>query len=489
MQMQSAVPMPTTGSLTWTVVLIMASMGAGQSLGCCCSTPSDPSVSASQKVVSGCKQVRCSDQGIFQTMDCDYCSGTSLSQECRFCAQRTHHTCGLAVCAQWCKDVAPHCNRYMACVGCESCSGHAAPPPSPAAATCAGWCEAHPAEWTHKCNSFDDCKACANCGEHAVSQQAVGTNAVTTMDSGDPAVTGDMTSFFDKFGVPSLPLLDVQLQYYSHDHAVHTMDVKGATTKIAKGDSTLNLKAMHISWEHIPNWHSLGSRQRRFVLLMDIDYGGRSSASGAEPGPLGPRVQGMWTECKGSDLASCQTLIPYEPPAHERGTDRYVFVLMQQPGIYLRDVGHTKSFAQWDFSKFLQDNWPEWWAQRTTAGGQMMCPILAYNFFYVSSTREEVYLDPRRQPAFADPPPPLLAWEEPSPPPPPPDHLPPTPPPRDAWWGGNERHYAWDHSQGLGDQRVGTEAPRPESTSPYAAWNLRHDAEWAGGGTKSAWEH
>ena len=406
--------------------LVMVAFGATPARsqqGCCClDTPAD----AVQKLTAHCEAVRCSRT---PQILCSTCGTPDSSEACRFCFQSSQHFCGKASCAPWCAETR-QCDRFMACVGCDDCAT-LPPPPPPAPSNmklqvCQTWCEAHPTPWSHKCELFAGCHGCVECHQ---------SGATTTTVVGRPRQTHwstvDLELYFANLGIAARPLLNVSFQPFK---SAPQRNIVGSTAVLSiQADEALLAKPpSRVSWVNLPH-----IAQRQLLVLMDIDAGGRSSVEGERPGPHGPFLSAMWTDCTGGTFETCRTLIPYQPPAHALGTDRYVFLLLQQPTGYLRGVGHVTPFGPWDFEAFLRDNWSNWWKIRATAGGATMCPALAYNFMYVSRTRQEAEDDPKRQPPFVNPPPPrYLPW-----PPPPPG------PPKATWWGGFDTKPVWEQDQ------------------------------------------
>lgn len=249
------------------------------------------------------------------------------------------------------------------------------------------------------------------------------------------ALLSDLTSYFAQFGFPPLPELSVT---YGSGMSLH-----GAASRFVKDrDMRFLWTAPSITWD------ADETDQEAMIVMMDLDAGGRRSADGVEPGPIGPYVHAMYTHCSGGSLRSCKTMIPYVPPGVGRGTNRYVFLKMRQPeGKTIAAVDHTAHFARWDFRRFLEENYPAgtvceddaaWdnfsgkrcadyrgrWCRdgkfnlgaEWTGGSQFNFPErsccacgkppslaaapyanvgLAYNFMYVSGTVDEANGDPR----------------------------------------------------------------------------------------------
>lgn len=243
------------------------------------------------------------------------------------------------------------------------------------------------------------------------------------------ADTSDLEPFFATAGVPPLPLLDVE---YSREEGL----VLGAPTRYARigddtkgrGDMYLLERAPRISWD-------ASSTERGLVLMMDLDAGGRASADGSRPGPDGPWVHALWSDCTGGSLAHCRNLLRYSPPDVRQGTNRICFLLLRQPAAtWVRGVS-MRPFAL-NLTDFLRANYPE--------AASRAHPALAYSFYYLSGSEEESELDPRRYPPWDVPPPPspaLPPWREPTRPSPPPSPK----PPALTWWGGSETRRPWEH--------------------------------------------
>lgn len=159
------------------------------------------------------------------------------------------------------------------------------------------------------------------------------------------SVLSDLEPFYARFGFPPLPELDVT--YY------RGIQLHGSATRFVKDrDMQFLWQAPSITW-------TPPKGEEAMVVMMDLDAGGRRSADGAEPGPIGPYVHAMWAHCGAGTLSSCKSLIPYVPPGVSEGTNRYVFLLLRQPpGKALRAVDHTAHFGRWDFGRFLAENFP-----------------------------------------------------------------------------------------------------------------------------------
>eukprot|EP00322_Chrysochromulina_rotalis_P010364 CAMPEP_0115844690 /NCGR_PEP_ID=MMETSP0287-20121206/8957_1 /TAXON_ID=412157 /ORGANISM="Chrysochromulina rotalis, Strain UIO044" /LENGTH=443 /DNA_ID=CAMNT_0003298421 /DNA_START=5 /DNA_END=1336 /DNA_ORIENTATION=+ len=428
-------------------VLLVSAVAMDPLRGCCCKTPVDSITDTMIKTVYGCKDVNC---GLVTAFECSACFDADISEACRFCKQTTQRLCARAPsCAAWC-PLTNHCRRFAACLGCTSCEADeagappGAPPPvhAPRVALCQHWCEAHPADWSRKCIEFEGCKGCSACHQSATNSLVQTSKLRTTSDT-----TSDLDLFLANLGIPVLPVARVTYRFYKGPQLV-TTNVEGYSTRLSEDDDALLLHSgpSSMSWAHVPGFS--GPNQRQLAIMMDLDAGGRTSADGDSPGTEGISVLGFWTDCTEGTLASCRTLIPYIAGAGpQRGTHRYAFMVLQQPTSYLRAVGHVTAFEHWDFGAFLSANWPEWWSERFDEGKDFLCPAVAANLMYVSKTREEAALDPRRFPPWggSPPSPPPKPPQSPYPPPPPPE-VTPSPPPRPAatWWGGSETLHPWE---------------------------------------------
>ena len=464
-----------------TLLLWVLARTAAQPLhGCCCSTPIDSVNDVSTKVVYGCQTVRCD---LIPSFNCGSCLSADISEACRFCQQPTQRMCAKAPpCASWCA-LTRQCQRFAMCLGCTSCDatgvtkaevatatiGLASPPPpvlpppvhAPHIAICQSWCEAHPADWSRKCEDFSGCSGCADCSRGIESTAQTGSLVVRKPRVSSPLVD-DLDPFLADAAIPVLPLLNVTYRFRDRLGHLITRAVQGTASRLSlEVDAEMLARApSSITWTNQPGFVA-GSGQRQVVIMMDIDAGGRSSAEGDQPGPDGITVLAVWTDCTNGKLDSCRALIPYAGGTSPRkGTNRYVFMVLQQPTSYLRAIGHVTAFPHWDFASFLSANWPEWWSERFEEGKDVLCPAVAANFMYVSRTQADATLDPRRFPAWVD--------DSPSPPPtppPPPPHplLPPSgpsPPPRPVatWWGGFELKSPWEAGYVAAPMHTGSEA-------------------------------
>ena len=405
-------------SLFASLLLLSASTVRAQQ-GCCCAVARAESVlqNVHEKLVSGCARARCNGEMVL----CSACNAHDNDQGCRFCGLPATKTCGKAACDDWCltTNAASACS-YLMCAGCSICdSKSAASPPAAAPPRCeTWWCGMHPAVWNRKC-LFSECGACPECRAFRFPSAPPSTPRRLSAD------TTDLEPFFATHGVAPLPLLDVS---YSREEVLY-----GSPTRYCfiAGDSKGG--DMHIV-QHAPTirW-DVSVADRALVFMMDLDAGGRASADGAQPGPLGPYVLAIWTDCTGGSLAHCRQLLPYRPPNVRQGTNRIAFLQLRQVSNWVRGVA-ARPFKL-NLTDFLSVNYPQ------TPPSSV---VLAYNFFYLSGSEEESDLDPQRQPPWDEPPP--------SPPPPPPWRTPDSPspppppePPTQTWWGGNEIKRPWEH--------------------------------------------
>lgn len=426
---------PVAMRLVHVVVLALPVRIATQHV-CCCSVPSSTGGAIQHKIVSGCSTARCGSSLIA----CAECTST-FSEGCSFCGMPQHKTCGtVTACADWCAASVTACD-HIACSGCTKC---VAEEEREAATTAAStqqlngavdsgvsrpklrctywWCDAHPSPWERKC-VFESCAGCPSCGhtEGAAQDRA-------------SLITSDLEEAFAHYGFTStLPLLDVR---YDNSRNI----IEGERSHFVKGDDTIR-RAPAITWD-------ANAVPKGIVVFMDLDAGGRSSGDGRLPGPLGPALAGLWAGCAGGSLARCQVrIVPYTAPHPPRGTHRFAFVLLRQEFTWVRDVFETFvpkhnqeipaiELMKWNFTRFLESNWPNW--RRSNSP-----PAVAYNFFYLSGTDREKFLDPTRFPPWElppAPPPPTLAraWAR-----PPPPSI--SPPPLDWWGGNNDGKRPWEH--------------------------------------------
>jgi len=298
----------------------------------------------------------------------------------------------------------------------------------------------HPSEWNRKC-LFSECATCPECGSFRWPSAPPSLPLRLTAD------TSDIEPFFASFGIAPLPLLSVA--YSKSDVLV------GSQSRYARNDATVLQTAPKVTWDAT-------MVERAIVLMMDVDAGGRASADGARPGPLGPYVTGLWTDCRGGTSETCRSrLVAYRPPDVRQGTDRIVFLLLRHPDkTWLRGVS-TQPFTV-NLTSFFHDNYASAGSSSLAVDGG---PVLAYNFFYLSGSSMEKKLDPQRWPPWDAPPPrppPPPPWRTPDKPRPPP---PPSSPSR-IWWGGTNSRHPWEKAEDDVPARVSAHTKaQPEAAS------------------------
>ena len=93
------------------------------------------------------------------------------------------------------------------------------------------------------------------------------------------------------------------------------------------------------------------------VVFIDLDCGGRRRVD-SEPGSCGPALHSMWSDCSGGNLNGCRTVVPYRPPGVGRGTNRYVWLMLEQPVPLARSSlpVRPRSVPSWDLVSFLKLN-------------------------------------------------------------------------------------------------------------------------------------
>ena len=95
------------------------------------------------------------------------------------------------------------------------------------------------------------------------------------------------------------------------------------------------------------------------LVFVDIDCGGRQRDA-SQPGWCGPALHSLWMDCSGFSLETCVRVVPYHPPDVEKwvkkGTNRYAWILFQQPFRLAKNSLPYRPTESWDFRRFLELN-------------------------------------------------------------------------------------------------------------------------------------